>query len=159
MKKRTMYILCLSAVVTVCTFKAFAASYHEPIQVEGPTINVDADSEVQAQQYVDFKFKGLKNSQHIILVKGGGYLLNEDGSDVDKSDLQDGDRIITVKQAKEIEKASYLEDEDNLKIFLNVTAPKDVVDRQNEELYRKKRGPKPQPSELLVGLLNEANSL
>jgi len=31
---------------------------------------------------------------------------------VDKSDLQDGDRIITVKQAKEIEKASYLEDED-----------------------------------------------
>ena len=59
-----------------------------------------------------FKFKGLKNSQHIILVKGGGYLLNEDGSDVDKSNLQDGDRIITVKQAKEIEKASYLEDED-----------------------------------------------
>ena len=58
-----MYILCLSAVVTVCTFKAFAASYHEPIQVEGPTINVDADSEVQAQQYVDFKFKGLKNSK------------------------------------------------------------------------------------------------
>lgn len=104
--------LCLSAVVTVCTFKAFAASYHEPIQVEGPTINVDADSKVQAQQYVDFKFKGLKNSQHIILVKDGGYLLNEDGSDVDKSDLQDGDRIITVKQAKEIEKASYLEDED-----------------------------------------------
>ena len=47
MKKRTMYILCLSAVVTVCTFKAFAASYHEPIQVEGPTINVDADSEVK----------------------------------------------------------------------------------------------------------------
>lgn len=112
MKKRTMYILCLSAVVTVCTFKAFAASYHEPIQVEGPTINVDADSEVQAQQYVDFKFKGLKNGQHIILVKDGGYLLNEDGSDVGKSDLQDGDRIITVKQAKEIEKASYLEDED-----------------------------------------------
>ena len=31
---------------------------------------------------------------------------------MDKSDLQDGDRIITVKQAKEIEKASYLEDED-----------------------------------------------
>lgn len=112
MKKRTMYILCLSAVVTVCTFKAFAASYHEPIQVEGPTINFDVESEVQAQQYVDFKFKGLKNSQHIILVKGGGYLLNEDGSDVDKSDLQDGDRIITVKQAKEIEKASYLENED-----------------------------------------------
>lgn len=82
-----MYILCLSAVVTVCTFKAFAASYHEPIQVESPTINVDADSELQAQQYVDFKFKGLKNSQHIILVKGGGYLLNEEGSDVDKSDL------------------------------------------------------------------------
>ena len=54
---------------------------------------------------------------------------------------------------------SYLEDEDNLKIFLNVTAPKDVVDRQNEELYRKKRGPKNQPSELLVGMLNEANSL
>ena len=97
MKKRTMYILCLSAVVTVCTFKAFAASYHEPIQVEGPTINFDVESEVQAQQYVDFKFKGLKNSQHIILVKGGGYLLNEDGSDVDKSNLQDGDRIITVK--------------------------------------------------------------
>ena len=92
MKKRTMYILCLSAVVTVCTFKAFAVSYHEPIQVEGPTINFDVESEVQAQQYVDFKFKGLKNSQHII--------------------LQDGDRIITVKQAKEIEKASYLEDED-----------------------------------------------
>ena len=112
MKKRTMYILCLAAIVTVCTFKAFAASYHEPIQVEGPTINVDADSKVQAQQYVGFKFKGLKNSQHIILVKDGGYLLNEDGSDVDKSDLQDGDRIITVKQAKEIEKASYLEDED-----------------------------------------------
>lgn len=111
MKKRTMYILCLS-VVGLCTFKAFAASYHEPIQVEGPTINVNANSELQAQQYVDFKFKGLKNSQHIILVKGGGYLLNEDGSDVDKSDLQDGDRIITVKQAKEIEKASYLEDED-----------------------------------------------
>lgn len=104
MKKRTMYILCLSAVVTVCTFKAFAASYHEPIQVEGPTINVDADSKVQAQQYVDFKFKGLKNSQHIILVKDGGYLLNEDGSDVDKSDLQDGDRIITVKQAKKLKK-------------------------------------------------------
>lgn len=82
MKKRTMYILCLSAVVTVCTFKAFAASYHEPIQVEGPTINFDVESEVQAQQYVD------------------------------KSNLQDGDRIITVKQAKEIEKASYLEDED-----------------------------------------------
>lgn len=61
---------------------------------------------------MDFKFKGLKNSQHIILVKDGGYLLNEDGSDVDKSDLQDGDRIITVKQAKKIEKASYLEDED-----------------------------------------------
>lgn len=60
MKKRTMYILCLSAVVTVCTFKAFAASYHEPIQVEGSTINVDADSKVQAQQYVDFKFKGLR---------------------------------------------------------------------------------------------------
>ena len=99
-------------IVTVCTFKAFAASYHEPIQVEGPTINFDVESEVQAQQYVDFKFKGLKNSQHIILVKGGGYLLNEDGSDVDKSNLQDGDRIITVKQAKEIEKASYLEDED-----------------------------------------------
>lgn len=112
MKKRTMYILCLSAVVTVCTFKAFAASYHEPIQVEGPTINFDVESEVQAQQYVDFKFIGLKNSQHIILVKGGGYLLNEDGSDMDKSDLQNGDRIITVKQAKEIEKASYLEDED-----------------------------------------------
>ena len=110
MKKRTMYILCLSAVVTVCTFKAFAASYHEPIQVEGPTINVDADSKVQAQQYVEFK--GLKNSQHIILVKDGGYLLNEDGSDVDKSDLQDGDRIITVKQAKKKKKASYLEDED-----------------------------------------------
>ncbi|CAL2041494.1 unnamed protein product [Caenorhabditis brenneri] len=54
---------------------------------------------------------------------------------------------------------SYLEDEDNLKIFLNVTAPKDVVDRQNEELYRKKRGPKNQPSELLVGMLDEANSL
>ena len=54
----------------------------------------------------------MKNSQHIILVKGGGFLLNEDGSDVDKSDLQDGDRIITVKQAKEIEKASYLENED-----------------------------------------------
>ena len=83
----TMYILCLSAVVTVCTFKAFAASYHEPIQVEGPTINFDVESEVQAQQYVDFKFIGLKNSQHIILVKGGGYLLNEEGSDVDKSDL------------------------------------------------------------------------
>ena len=49
MKKRTMYILCLSAVATVCTFKAFAASYHEPIQIEGPTINVDSDSEVQAQ--------------------------------------------------------------------------------------------------------------
>lgn len=112
MKKRTMYILCLSAVVGVCTFKAFAASYHEPIQLESPTIDVDADSEVQAQQYVDFKFKGLKNSQHIILVKGGGYLLNEDGSDVDKSDLQDGDQIITVKQAKLIEKASYLENED-----------------------------------------------
>ena len=112
MKERTMYILCLSVVVGFCTFKAFAASYHEPIQVESPTINVDADSELQAQQYVDFKFKGLKNSQHIILVKGGGYLLNEDGSDVDKSDLQDGDRITTVKQAKEIEKASYLEDED-----------------------------------------------
>ena len=112
MKKRTMYILCLSAVVGVCTFKAFAASYHEPIQLGSPTIDVDADSEVQAQQYVDFKFKGLKNSQHIILVKGGGYLLNEDGSDVDKSDLQDGDQIITVKQAKEIEKASYLENED-----------------------------------------------
>lgn len=112
MKKRTMYILCLPVVVGVCTFKAFAASYHEPIQVEGPTINFDVESEVQAQQYVDFKFKGLKNSQHIILVKGGGYLLNEDGSDVDKSDLQDGDRIITVKQAKEIEKSSYLEDED-----------------------------------------------
>ena len=92
MKKKTMYIFCLSAVVGVCTFKAFAASYHEPIQVESPTIDVDADSEVQAQQYVDFKFKGLKNSQHIILVKGGGYLLNEDGSDVDK--------------------ASYLENED-----------------------------------------------
>lgn len=112
MKKRTMYILCLSAVVGVCTFKAFAASYYEPIHVESPTIDVDADSEVQTQQYVDFKFKGLKNSQHIILVKGGGYLLNGDGSDVDKSDLQDGDRIITVKQAKEIEKASYLENED-----------------------------------------------
>ena len=40
---------------------------------------------------MDFKFKGLKNSQHIILVKGGGYLFNEDGSDVDKSNLQDGD--------------------------------------------------------------------
>lgn len=50
---------------------------------------------------MDFKFKGLKNGQHIILVKDGGYLLNEDGSDVGKSDLQDGDRIITVKQAKE----------------------------------------------------------
>lgn len=112
MKKRTMYILCLSAIVGVCTFKAFAASYHEPIQVESPTIDVDADSEVQAQQYVDFKFKGLKNSQHIILVKGGGYLVNEDGSDVDKSDLQDGNQIITVKHAKEIEKASYLENED-----------------------------------------------
>ena len=112
MKKRTMYILCLSAVVGVCTFKAFAASYHGPIQVESPTIDVDADSELQAQQYVDFKFKGLKNSQHIILVKGGGYLVNEDGSDVDKSDLQDGDQIITVKQVKEIEKASYLENED-----------------------------------------------
>lgn len=111
-EKEKMYILCLSVVVGFCTFKAFAASYHEPIQVESPTINVDADSELQAQQYVDFKFKGLKNSQHIILVKGGGYLLNEDGSDVDKSDLQDGDRIITVKQAREIEKASYLEDED-----------------------------------------------
>ena len=96
MKERTMYILCLSVVVGFCTFKAFAASYHEPIQVESPTINVDADSELQ----------------DIILVKGGGYLLNEDGSDVDKSDLQDGDRIITVKQAREIEKASYLEDED-----------------------------------------------
>lgn len=34
MKKRTMYILCLFVVVGVCTFKAFAASYHEPIQVE-----------------------------------------------------------------------------------------------------------------------------
>lgn len=112
MKKRAMYILCLSAIVGFCTFKAFAASYHDPIQVESPTINVNANSELQAQQYVDFKFKGLKNSQHIILVKGGGYLLNEDGSDADKSDLQDGDRIITVKQAKEIEKASYLEDED-----------------------------------------------
>ena len=78
--------------------------------MESPTINVDADSEVQAQQYVDFKFKGLKNSQHIILVKGGGYLLNEDGSDADKSDLQDGDRIITVKQAKEIEKAINMSD-------------------------------------------------
>ena len=44
MKKRTMYILCLSVVVGFCTFKAFAASYHEPIQVESPTINVDADS-------------------------------------------------------------------------------------------------------------------
>ena len=88
------------------------SSQHEPIQVEGPTVNVDADSEVQAQQYVNFKFKGLKNSQHIILVKGGGYLLNEDGSDLDKSDLQDGDQIITVKQVKEIEKASYLENED-----------------------------------------------
>lgn len=108
MKERTMYILCLSVVVGFCTFKAFAASYHEPIQVESPTINVDADSELQAQQYVDFKFKGLKNSQHIILVKGGGYLLNEDGSDVDKSDLQDGDRIITVKQAREIEKDSII---------------------------------------------------
>ena len=43
MKERTMYILCLSAVVGFCTFKAFAASYHEPIQVESPTINVDAD--------------------------------------------------------------------------------------------------------------------
>ena len=104
--------MCGAGVVPGGAFKAFAASYHEPIQVEGPTINFDVESEVQAQQYVDFKFKGLKNSQHIILVKGGGYLLNEDGSDVDKSNLQDGDRIITVKQAKEIEKASYLEDED-----------------------------------------------
>ena len=112
MKIIKISIICLSAVVGVCTFKAFAANYHEPIQVESPTIDVDADSVVQAQQYVDFKFKGLKNSQHIILVKGGGYLLNEDGSDVDKSDLQDGDRIITVKQAKEIEKVSYLENED-----------------------------------------------
>ena len=112
MKKRTMYILCLSAVVTVWTFKAFAASYHEPIQVEGPTINFDVESEVQAQQYVDFKFKGLKNSQHIILVKGGGYLLNEDGSNEDKTDLQDGDRNNTVKQAKEIEKPNYLVNED-----------------------------------------------
>lgn len=110
-KENDVYFVFI-CVVTVCTFKAFAASYHEPIQVEGPTINFDVESEVQAQQYVDFKFKGLKNSQHIILVKGGGYLLNEDGSDVDKSNLQDGDRIITVKQAKEIEKASYLEDED-----------------------------------------------
>lgn len=57
MKKRAMYILCLSAVVGFCTFKAFAASYHEPIQVESPTINVDADSETQAQQYVDLNLK------------------------------------------------------------------------------------------------------
>lgn len=57
MKKRTMYILCLSVVVGFCTFKAFAASYHEPIQVESPTINVDADSELQAQQYVDLNLK------------------------------------------------------------------------------------------------------
>ncbi|CAL2041428.1 unnamed protein product [Caenorhabditis brenneri] len=54
---------------------------------------------------------------------------------------------------------SYLEDEDNLKIFLNVIAPTEVVKRENEELYRKKRGPKNQSSELLVGMLNGANSL
>ena len=57
MKKRTVYIFCLSAIVTVCTFNAFAASYYEPIHVESPTIDVDADSEVQTQQYVDLNLK------------------------------------------------------------------------------------------------------
>ncbi|EGT42149.1 hypothetical protein CAEBREN_16364, partial [Caenorhabditis brenneri] len=56
-------------------------------------------------------------------------------------------------------KVSDLENLDKLKMFLNENAPSDVVERENEELYRKKRGPKNQPSELLVGLLKEANCL
>ncbi|CAL2041425.1 unnamed protein product [Caenorhabditis brenneri] len=56
-------------------------------------------------------------------------------------------------------KVSELENLDNLKIFLNKNAPSHVIDKENEELYRKKRGPENQPSELLVEMLKDANRL
>lgn len=126
MKERTMYILCLSVVVGFCTFKAFAASYHEPIQVESPTINVDADSELQAQQYEEpvnveevnetnedvGYFPGCDDDEKVIplgdgFLGGEAYLQNGDeeiylNSETDSS-------AITVKEAKEILKSRQAE--------------------------------------------------